>query len=389
MPWTDIYNPLLGRGVYYACHDVVLRVGALHTPINTSLTIAFDENLDTRSISLSALRVVGEQSDPHRGLLQVRGAEIQFVPDRVFADGETVTVTLATGVADSIGNPTPEAFSWRFSTGLGVWPGDTDNSGLVDAFDIVPIGKYWKHTGRPRDSSSTEWEGQPAVPFSIQAATYADTDGNGLIESDDVIPIALNWNRSRETQAAPQRINEGFSPLGRSGTLGRRPEGSQRESNQRIDNMQYALRISDTDVEGVLAIYREIYAKLLTLPADHEGVIALRTVIARQIAQLESRLIPTQTQLLPNYPNPFNPETWIPYQLTEAGKVTIEIYDLRGRLVRTLNLGHQQRGYYVEKNRAAHWDGRNRFGEHVASGEYIYRLKIGSFSATRRLAVIK
>ena len=98
---------------------------------------------------------------------------------------------------------------------------------------------------------------------------------------------------------------------------------------------------------------------------------------------------PQTTALLSNYPNPFNPETWIPYQLAKPSEVTITIYDIRGLVVRQLKLGHQDAGAYRSRSRAAHWDGRNQFGEKVATGVYFYRFTAGDFSATRKMLVRK
>ena len=99
--------------------------------------------------------------------------------------------------------------------------------------------------------------------------------------------------------------------------------------------------------------------------------------------------IPETTSLLPNYPNPFNPETWIPYQLAEPADVTLTIYDIQGRVVRTLDFGHQRAGMYHGRSRAAHWDGRNAQGESVASGVYFYTLTAGEFTATRKMLIMK
>ena len=98
---------------------------------------------------------------------------------------------------------------------------------------------------------------------------------------------------------------------------------------------------------------------------------------------------PDQTQLLVNYPNPFNPETWIPYQLAEPNEVSLHIYDVRGTLVRKLALGHQAAGYYTNRSRAAYWDGRNAVGEAVASGIYFYTLIAGDFTATGKMLIKK
>ena len=98
---------------------------------------------------------------------------------------------------------------------------------------------------------------------------------------------------------------------------------------------------------------------------------------------------PNKTRLLANYPNPFNPETWIPYQLASASNVKITIYEAKGTLVRTLVLGHQPAGYYTSRNRAAYWDGRNTLGERVASGIYFYQLQADDLSLLRKMIILK
>ena len=107
------------------------------------------------------------------------------------------------------------------------------------------------------------------------------------------------------------------------------------------------------------------------------------------LENLLASLIPKETALLRNYPNPFNPETWIPYQLAEPAEVTLTIYDANGEMVRYLALGHQAAGMYRSRSRAAYWNGRNQLGEPVASGLYFYTLTAGEFSATRRMLILK
>ena len=115
-------------------------------------------------------------------------------------------------------------------------------------------------------------------------------------------------------------------------------------------------------------------------------------VFQRGIAVLHSLLdvlTPKETVLLPNYPNPFNPETWIPYQLAESADITLRVYAASGELVRTLALGYQSAGIYQSRSQAAYWDGKNELGEPVASGMYFYTLSAGRFTATRRLVIRK
>ena len=104
---------------------------------------------------------------------------------------------------------------------------------------------------------------------------------------------------------------------------------------------------------------------------------------------LEPFLIPDASSLLHNYPNPFNPETWLPYQLAKSSDVTFSIYSVNGTLVRTLSLGYQDAGVYRSKSRAAYWDGRNALGESVASGVYFYTLTAGEFIATGKMLIRK
>ena len=117
-------------------------------------------------------------------------------------------------------------------------------------------------------------------------------------------------------------------------------------------------------------------------------IVAFKQGIAN-LQRLLATLPPKKTALLANYPNPFNPETWIPYQLSDASTVQITIYDAQGRIIRTLDIGHQPAGMYQSQGQAAYWDGRNAVGEPVASGVYFYTLSAGDFTATRKMLIRK
>ncbi len=116
-------------------------------------------------------------------------------------------------------------------------------------------------------------------------------------------------------------------------------------------------------------------------PTYQRGILTLE--------QLLAALMPKETALLANYPNPFNPETWIPYHLANDSDVSLFIYDINGILVRELDLGHQRAGYYTDRSRAVYWDGRNEWGESVASGVYFYHLSAGDYSQTRKMLILK
>ena len=132
------------------------------------------------------------------------------------------------------------------------------------------------------------------------------------------------------------------------------------------------------DVAGWVA---QAQALVLTTPAYQRGLVVLE--------QLLASLKQEATVLLANYPNPFNPETWIPYQLATAAEVTVTIHASDGKLVRTLELGQRPAGIYQTKGRAAYWDGRNALNEPVASGVYFYTLTAGDFKATRKMLIRK
>ncbi len=121
---------------------------------------------------------------------------------------------------------------------------------------------------------------------------------------------------------------------------------------------------------------------------EDDGSLAFQQGI-ENLQRLLASLIPEKTALLANYPNPFNPETWIPYQLAKPAEVTLTIYTINGSVIRILALGHQGAGIYQSRSRAAYWDGRNDVGEFAASGIYFYTLTAGDFIATRRMLILK
>ncbi len=202
---------------------------------------------------------------------------------------------------------------------------DVNGDGKVDIFDLALVAKAFGTSG----------EGLPA-----------DVNGDKKVDIFDVVMVAVDFGKGSKPAA---------------------PVASQVPSN-----------LSTVVIEKWLAEAR----------AADDGSELFR----RGIAVLESLLnaiVPEKTALFPNYPNPFNPETWIPYQLNEASEVTITIYDMRGRAVKRLDLGYQQAGLYRMRDRAAYWDGRNEVGEPVASGVYFVELRTKKYQQTRRIVLLK
>ncbi len=185
-----------------------------------------------------------------------------------------------------------------------------------------------------------------AAALGLTGENRADVNGDGKVSIQDLVAVAAAIG---EGTAAPAAL--------------RQPEAS---------------HLTQEDVQYWLTLAQQAH---LTDATSVRGI--------RFLAQLLLALIPKETTLLPNYPNPFNPETWIPYQLSKPADVTLTIYDIQGRVVRDLDLGHQRAGTYHSQARAAFWDGRNAVGEPVASGVYFYTLKAGDFTATRKMLIRK
>jgi len=152
------------------------------------------------------------------------------------------------------------------------------------------------------------------------------------------------------------------------------------------------------NVEGTLAT---VLFKVKEPVISHESQVSLANV---QMVDSAARRInvnfsgtflpqwlfaPTHSKLHQNYPNPFNPETWIPFELSEDTDVKIQIFNMKGNLVRRFNLGRIPAGYHVSRDRAIHWDGQNEKGEKIASGAYFYTLQAGKFRATRKMVIVK
>ncbi len=185
-----------------------------------------------------------------------------------------------------------------------------------------------------------------AVAAGVTDAKY-DVTGDGKVDINDVVAVTANRNGS--APGAPALI------------------GNIKLSTVERDRLQEQIN--------------------LLIATGDRSPAALKTLIYLQQLLVMAR--PEKTQLLANYPNPFNPETWIPYQLATDTDVRITIYNAQGVVVRTLQLGQQSAGYYTDRDRAAYWDGRNASGEQVASGIYFYQLETDDLSSLRKMVILK
>ena len=258
-------------------------------------------------------------------------------------DGTLATITLevvaikASTVALSevtLVNPDGERLYPLVENGQVIEPpqlfGDVNRDGVVNIQDLVVVGANFGQTGAHR----------------------ADVNGDGVV---DIVDLVLVAGAIRNAATAPAVHSHA---LGAYGTGNPSP--------------------TVADVQGWLTQARGLS---LTDAMFQSGITFLEHLLAA--------LTPKETTLLPNYPNPFNPETWIPYHLAHAADVTLTIYNTKGVVVRRFELGHQSAGYYTARAQAAYWNGRNENGERVASGVYFYQLRAGNYSALRRMVIVK
>ena len=271
--------------------------------------------------------------------------------------------TLATGSHDTT------VHLWDANTGTHIrtLTGHTDS---VESVSFSPDGDTLATASS--DGTVLLWELAPAPPESEKIA--ADVNQDGVVNIVDLTLVASNFGKSGQNAADVNgdgvvNIVDLTLVAGAFGNTAAAPAVWSRDREVAPTRNQ---------VEQWLRQARHVN---LTDPAFQRGVLILE--------QLLVSLTPKETALLPNYPNPFNPETWIPYQLSEPADVNVSIYAADGKLVRKLELGPQPVGIYESRSRAAYWDGRNALGEPVASGVYFYTLTAGDLTATRKMLIRK
>ena len=210
----------------------------------------------------------------------------------------------------------------------------------------------------------------------VATEVLADLNGDGEVNIQDIVLIAASLGESGESEAdlngdGEVNIQDLVAAANALGTAAGAP------SVHSLSAAQVEQWLSLAKREGL----QSIQTSASDLVSYQRGIQVLEQILAT--------LMPQTTALLANYPNPFNPETWIPYQLAAPAEVALTIYAADGSVVRTLALGHQPAGMYQNRSRAAYWDGRNDLGESVASGIYFYTLTAGDFSATRKMLIRK
>ena len=213
----------------------------------------------------------------------------------------------------------------------------------------------------------------PSEPVEPPPPLVEDVNGNGVVNILDLALVGLRLGQIGDNEADVNGdgivdIADLVQVAGAIGSTATAPAG-------------HSLALASLTPDDVEEWLTQVQALDLTDVHSHRGILFLE--------QLLATLAPKETALLPNYPNPFNPETWIPYQLADDANVTLTVYDTNGVPVRQFDLGHQSAGFYTTRTKAAYWDGRNETGESVASGVYFYQLQAGDYTDLRRMVILK
>ena len=242
-----------------------------------------------------------------------------------------------------------------------------------DGFPIKGAKGYIVNLPKARDTvfTGTRWTNQmqvPAAPFATKPyQTWAFVVSGQLAGTQKFDDYLVTVRNLRTNTVMTTQVRDNYFAAATADL-----------SYRSVVQVGDALELTVTDTYGNIA--SEKFSFTVTPASLANAVLSVN---------LNGIGIPKRNLLLQNFPNPFNPETWIPYHLSEDSPVSISIYDATGELVRTLSLGFQSSGFYYNRGRAAHWDGRNTLGESVASGVYFYRLATPTFQQTRRMIILK
>ena len=294
--------------------------------------------------------------------------------------GKALSTPLVVEVKDKTGVPFAGVpVEWTVTSGDGqIRPAEaiSDIKGRAQAILTLgsTLGKNTVRVTAPKIKQPVTFTATATATATEASQPVADINGDGIVNIQDMVLVSSNFGKTGQN---PGDVNgDGVVNISDlvlvAGAFG---EGAAAAPTLHVSHIE---GLTAAEVQDLLTQARQM---ALTDPAYLRGIAVLE--------QLLARLLPKETTLLPNYPNPFNPETWIPYQLAEPAEVTLTIYGVDGRVVRRLALGHQAAGTYQSKSRAAYWDGRNAQGERVASGVYFYTLTAGDFTATRKMLIRK
>ena len=333
-----------------------LSYQSIHTHIpalqNRGVTVEFDNRAHSALLKISG--------DNQNGALLVRLSQ-PFVVEAQDANGSPLT-GISVRFAVTAGGGTLSTTITRTDTNgraqstLTLGPNLGTNTVSVSATGIESPATFYAIADSELPQTTADVNGDGSVNFldlilitsnlgNTGANLAADVSGDGVVDILDIVLVTGTFDSAAAAPSAQPQVSETLTAV---------------------------------EIQGWLTDASSLEGKD---PIMKRGIMVLE--------QLLISLTPTETELLANYPNPFNPETWIPYRLAEDAFVTLTIYDGSGHAVRTLDVGHQIASAYENRSKALYWDGRNNLGEQVASGVYFYTLTAGGYSATRKMVILK
>ena len=314
-----------------------------HPPTNGQTILQFPLHLPQSQGLIFSFSMVLQDNPCSNGVLfqvllngQSRFEHLIESPDWVDADlslsefaGQTVLLELVT---DPNGSNSCDWAHWADLLIIAEEPdGDVNQDGIVNVLDMIFVAQ---NLGQEPPSDSR-----------------ADVNSDGQVNILDLVFVAEHLSQNA---AAPAQID--------------------------------LIKSIPSSAKEVIAAQRAL-TELEAIPNKSHGVQVAIELLRHYLSAADRNV--QETKLLPNYPNPFNPETWIPYQLSEGSSVTVKIYDVSGSLVRTIEVGLKPMGYYLTHERAVYWDGHNESGEPVSSGVYFYTLNADDYTETRRMVIVK
>ena len=311
----------------------------------------------------------------------------------VFTDGESITISVAENTASGT------------DIGSAITATDADNDSLTYTLGGTDASSFAidSTTGQLQTSAELDYETNTSYTVTVTVS-----DGNS---GSDSITVTINVTDVEEVAVEPIVISDiDCVVINRIvNTFHFRISGSVTANQTVIINGISGYINDDVIGEDIKILTDHVFVGLELINGKklekgesynfnitgfwtHDGsdnVGCSVNVTYQTLVEAAAPTVPLKTTLLPNYPNPFNPETWIPYLLSKPAEVTLTIYNSRGEVVRELKLGHQTAGVYTGRSRAIHWDGRNKLREKVAAGVYFFTLKAGNFTATRKMMILK
>ena len=385
IPYGIALDPVAGRLYFTTSSGKIGRMDIDGSNNQPNLIIDLESPMDI-ALDVASGKVYWTQAGGNIGYANLDGTNV-----RMFTIGDPVG-----GIAVAGGKV---YWTEKVNDGTGrIWRANPDGTNVTllralrhvpedIAVDSVDSKMYWTDTrGRIRRTNFNGRVVEDVVtnlpaPVTLVHGSYsaADVNQDGTVNITDLKLVAIAILAAKNSPANPRTDIDG------NGTV------------EFTDLLLVIAAFDASEAAGAPVIIGkisaldpvQIQALIEQLLATNNDSLAMQRTLAYLQNLLTAESHPAKTKLLANYPNPFNPETWIPYQLAETGEVVITIYDTRGSVIRRLELGHQREGYYTSRSRAAYWDGRNDVGERVASGIYFYQLQADNVSRLRKMLILK